>query len=178
MPRHRRPKGDQPAPGIARPVTDDDTEPMSLRFDDPTEPLESARPTWVPLAVLSGALALTAVLAIVLISGVGSSAPLSGAIRAATQAPTVVSTGSTTAAPSPTTASAAPPTTEPPATEQASSAAPPPVTDVPDQPTAEESSVYYKNCGQARAAGAAPIDAGEPGYRPELDPDHDSIACE
>ena len=38
--------------------------------------------------------------------------------------------------------------------------------------------VYYKNCSQARAAGAAPIYRGEPGYRPALDRDRDGIACE
>jgi hypothetical protein len=38
--------------------------------------------------------------------------------------------------------------------------------------------VYYKNCGQARAAGAAPIKRGEPGYRPELDRNNDGIACD
>jgi len=38
--------------------------------------------------------------------------------------------------------------------------------------------VYYPNCAAARAAGAAPIRAGEPGYRPELDADNDGIACE
>ncbi len=39
-------------------------------------------------------------------------------------------------------------------------------------------SVYYKNCTAARAAGAAPIYRGEPGYRPALDRDNDGIACE
>ena len=38
--------------------------------------------------------------------------------------------------------------------------------------------VYYPNCSFARAAGAAPILVGEPGYRPELDADNDGIACE
>ena len=37
---------------------------------------------------------------------------------------------------------------------------------------------YYRNCDAARAAGAAPIYRGEPGYRPELDRDSDGIACE
>ena len=37
---------------------------------------------------------------------------------------------------------------------------------------------YYPNCDAARAAGAAPIYAGEPGYRPPLDADDDGIACE
>ena len=41
-----------------------------------------------------------------------------------------------------------------------------------------KSSVYYPNCDAARAAGAAPIRVGEPGYRPELDADNDGIACE
>lgn len=40
------------------------------------------------------------------------------------------------------------------------------------------SSVYYKNCSQARAAGAAPIRRGEPGYGSHLDRDGDGIACE
>ena len=38
--------------------------------------------------------------------------------------------------------------------------------------------VYYSGCNAARAAGAAPIYAGQPGYRPELDGDSDGIACE
>ncbi|BAU28996.1 micrococcal nuclease [Aneurinibacillus soli] len=38
--------------------------------------------------------------------------------------------------------------------------------------------VYYKNCTEARAAGAAPIHEDEPGYRPALDRDHDGVACE
>lgn len=37
---------------------------------------------------------------------------------------------------------------------------------------------WYPNCAAARAAGAAPIYAGEPGYRSELDGDSDGIACE
>lgn len=48
----------------------------------------------------------------------------------------------------------------------------------PDQLQAREQSVYYRNCAAARAAGAAPIQAGEPGYRDELDADSDGVACE
>jgi hypothetical protein len=40
------------------------------------------------------------------------------------------------------------------------------------------SDVYYANCSQARAAGAAPIRRGQPGYRRALDRDNDGIACE
>lgn len=36
----------------------------------------------------------------------------------------------------------------------------------------------YRNCTEARAAGAAPIRIGEPGYGPHLDRDGDGIACE
>jgi hypothetical protein len=40
------------------------------------------------------------------------------------------------------------------------------------------SDVYYKNCSAARAAGAAPILQGQPGYRAALDRDGDGVACE
>lgn len=38
--------------------------------------------------------------------------------------------------------------------------------------------VVFANCDEARAAGAAPIVAGAPGYRPELDRDGDGTACD
>lgn len=37
---------------------------------------------------------------------------------------------------------------------------------------------YYANCSAARAAGAAPLHAGQPGYRAALDRDKDGVACE
>lgn len=43
---------------------------------------------------------------------------------------------------------------------------------------AGEDEAYYPNCAAARAAGAAPIYYGEPGYRGRLDRDRDGIACE
>ncbi|MGQ0588463.1 MAG: excalibur calcium-binding domain-containing protein [Sphingosinicella sp.] len=46
------------------------------------------------------------------------------------------------------------------------------------QPRRPGSLVYYPNCDAARAAGAAPIYRGQPGYRPALDRDNDGIACE
>ena len=36
----------------------------------------------------------------------------------------------------------------------------------------------FRNCDAARAAGAAPIRRGEPGYGPHLDRDGDGVACE
>jgi hypothetical protein len=38
--------------------------------------------------------------------------------------------------------------------------------------------VYYANCTAVRAAGAAPILRGQPGYSSKLDRDGDGIACE
>lgn len=38
--------------------------------------------------------------------------------------------------------------------------------------------IYYPNCDAARAAGAAPLHRGQPGYRPALDGDNDGLACE
>ena len=52
--------------------------------------------------------------------------------------------------------------------------APPGVVPV-TEPTA---GVYYANCTAARAAGAAPLHLGEPGYRSALDRDKDGVACE
>ncbi|GAA2347194.1 excalibur calcium-binding domain-containing protein [Dactylosporangium salmoneum] len=56
---------------------------------------------------------------------------------------------------------------------------PPPTTETaaPD-PTEPDENVYYKNCAAARAAGAAPLYRGEPGYRSGLDRDGDGVACE
>ena len=38
--------------------------------------------------------------------------------------------------------------------------------------------VYYANCSAAKAAGAAPIYRGQPGYSSKLDRDGDGVACE
>jgi hypothetical protein len=39
-------------------------------------------------------------------------------------------------------------------------------------------SVYYANCTAAKAAGAAPLYAGQPGDRSAMDGDKDGVACE
>ncbi|RXD04050.1 excalibur calcium-binding domain-containing protein [Sphingomonas sp. UV9] len=41
-----------------------------------------------------------------------------------------------------------------------------------------ESSVVYSGCREVRAAGAAPLYRGSPGYRADMDGDGDGIACE
>lgn len=37
---------------------------------------------------------------------------------------------------------------------------------------------YYPDCAAARSASAAPLERGEPGYRPALDGDGDGVACD
>ncbi|MBU8977512.1 excalibur calcium-binding domain-containing protein [Lysobacter sp. MMG2] len=39
-------------------------------------------------------------------------------------------------------------------------------------------STAFSNCSQARAAGAAPVRRGDPGYGPHLDRDGDGVGCE
>jgi len=46
------------------------------------------------------------------------------------------------------------------------------------QAQTQPASVYYANCSEARAAGAAPLHRGDPGYRSALDRDDDGTACE
>ena len=43
---------------------------------------------------------------------------------------------------------------------------------------ARAGNVYYANCAAARAAGAAPVRRGQPGYSSPLDRDNDGIGCE
>jgi hypothetical protein len=59
--------------------------------------------------------------------------------------------------------------------------APAPVVPAPAVPApapAAPAAVYYANCTAAKAAGAAPIFAGQAGYRSALDRDSDGVACE
>ncbi len=44
--------------------------------------------------------------------------------------------------------------------------------------TTGSGSVYYQNCDAARAAGAAPVHRGDPGYASHLDRDGDGVGCE
>lgn len=66
----------------------------------------------------------------------------------------------------------------PPATKAAPQPQPPPVQTTEEPAPEPAPDVYYKNCKEAKAAGAAPLYVGEPGYRPALDADHDGVACE
>lgn len=48
---------------------------------------------------------------------------------------------------------------------------------IPD-PAPAATATHYANCAAARAAGAAPVYAGQPGYGRHLDRDGDGIGCE
>jgi hypothetical protein len=41
-----------------------------------------------------------------------------------------------------------------------------------------DTDTYFSNCSDARAAGAAPVREGDPGYAPHLDRDNDGVGCE
>lgn len=78
------------------------------------------------------------------------------------------------AAPAPTPAPAKPA----PAPVQPAPIKPAPIKPAPVQAPPAPSSVYYENCTAARAAGAAPLYIGQPGYSTKLDRDKDGVACE
>ncbi|MGW4064759.1 excalibur calcium-binding domain-containing protein [Amycolatopsis sp. NPDC004747] len=92
--------------------------------------------------------------------------PCNGTVDAPAPAPTPVPVPTPTSAPKPA-----------PKPTPATKAAPPPP---PVEPTEEAParSAYYANCSEAKAAGAAPLYRGEPGYRSGLDRDGDGVACE
>ena len=69
----------------------------------------------------------------------------------------------------------APPASAP---AQAAPVAPAPAPAQVQMAPAPADTVSYANCAAARAAGAAPIHAGQPGYSGTLDRDGDGVACE
>ena len=101
-----------------------------------------------------------------------------------TPSPTPTPTPTPTPSPSPTTQAPPPEPSTPPETQEPE---PTPETDTQGggggaapapAPEPKQESTYYPNCKAAKAAGAAPLYQGEPGYRPELDRDKDGVACE
>ncbi len=73
-------------------------------------------------------------------------------------------------------------TTEPPTTQEPTTVTTQPSTVAPTQTpvaaTAPPAQISYPNCDAVRAAGKAPIRAGDPGYGNHLDRDDDGIGCE
>lgn len=49
---------------------------------------------------------------------------------------------------------------------------------MPQQAFGGGENVYFRNCAAARAAGAAPVRYGSPGYGAHLDRDGDGVGCE
>lgn len=70
------------------------------------------------------------------------------------------------------------PVTEPPTVATTSPPPAPTTTAKPATTVPATTGTYYGSCDDVRAAGAAPLRRGEPGYRPGLDRDNDGIACD
>ncbi|WP_282202078.1 excalibur calcium-binding domain-containing protein [Kitasatospora fiedleri] len=112
------------------------------------------------------------------------------ASAAPSPSPTPSPTPSDTPSPTPEAVTSAPepvPTPTPTPTPETPTPTPPPIVAPQPQPeeptpepehTTEQAAAYYKNCTEAKAAGAAPLHRGDPGYRSALDRDGDGIACE
>lgn len=126
---------------------------------------------WMPLGLLlagCGSEDDPAVIPDTTTSSVDLSAPNPFAAVSTTSAPPTTTT--TTTAPPTTT------TTNRPSTTAATRAPTTTVVTAAPLPVAPSSS--YANCSEARAAGAAPLVRGEPGYSSKLDRDGDGVACE
>lgn len=107
--------------------------------------------------------------AVVILAGCGGTTPAPASPTTSTPTP-AATTASPTPSPSPTVVSVPKPSPpRPPRPPR-----PTRTTAAPEEPV----EVYYRNCDAARAAGAAPIRRGEPGYRKALDRDGDGVACD
>ncbi len=133
--------------------------------------------TTIPTQVLAAAVTST----VAVTSSTTAVIPTTAAAPASTVAPTTIA-ATTIAAPAATEPPqvlpiAAPTDTEAPVAEpEPSTAATIALTTA--ATTVRAASVYYQNCADAKAAGAAPLHRGDPGYREALDRDKDGTACE
>lgn len=166
----------------------------------PPQAYAAPRPKRVALRNLVIILGFPLVFFMGVVLGVGGDGATQAAAPASTATTTMTTTvtapASTVTAP-PTTVTASPETTPTvtetvevtvtaqapaPAPEVAPAPAPQPEAPIPapaPQPAPNYvAPVYYQNCAAARAAGAAPVYAGEPGYGPHLDRDGDGKGCE
>jgi hypothetical protein len=134
--------------------------------------------------VTVGVLALTTLLGFVAAANPEQDEVQAGSVTTEAPVTTAGPTSSSTTTTVPTTVApttTAPPTTLPPTTAPTTTA-PPPTTAAPAPEAAmapaPAPSVYYANCDAARAAGAAPVRVGDPGYASHLDRDGDGVGCE
>ena len=160
----------------------------------PPQPVATRAPRWPWVAVALGGLVSFVLLAIIGAVVVDAPGEVDASARSVSSTTSELAgvTSSTTTTTTSTTSTTAPPTTAPPTTEAPSTtAAPPPPAPPPPAPTTAvppppavaaptpaDIGVYYENCAAARAAGAAPVYRGEPGYARHLDRDDDGVGCE
>jgi hypothetical protein len=172
---------------------------------DPAEPADRKR-KWPWIAGAAG-VAMAGFVAIGVAGGSGesegstkpvvtSSTTVAATTTKTTTATTTKTTTTTTTVP-PTTTTTVPPTTTTvapmplvpqvqattttPYVPPAPAYVPPPTTEpayVPPPAKAPNAGVSYANCTAVKAAGAAPIYRGDPGYSSKLDRDGDGVACE
>lgn len=132
-------------------------------------------PRWAKIAVPATA-------ALIALSGCGTGGSQAPKSREAVNpapivSPTPVTTQPITAPTEPIVSSPEPTrTATAPATKTQAPVRPPAPTET--QPAPADGEVYYANCAAAKAAGAAPLQQGDPGYRSGLDRDDDGVACE
>ncbi|WP_354641989.1 excalibur calcium-binding domain-containing protein [Kitasatospora camelliae] len=109
-----------------------------------------------------------------------TAAPASSPTPTPSDSPTPSTTLTATPSPTPTPENPKPTPTRPPVYETQSPIVVPTTETVTPEPerTSAPAAVYFKNCDEAKAAGAAPLHRGDPGYRSGLDRDGDGVACE
>lgn len=139
-----------------------------------------ARRRWASMGVLAKVLtvAVALVIGFVALGGV-----LEACGAGSKQGPLQTPTGSSSPATSPTSrapVSPTPKTKDEPSRPAVTVTQTTTASEEPAGPTTSspQSGAYYDNCDAARAAGAAPLHRGDPGYRDELDRDGDGVACE
>lgn len=121
----------------------------------------------------TAARAAVGVLSILVLGACGASDPEPNAgnvVPVVAEKPTTTAPTPTTTPPTTTTTSA-PPTTM-------TTVRPRTATPVTAASSASVAAASFTNCTAARAAGAAPVRRGSPGYGPQLDRDGDGIGCE
>lgn len=144
----------------------------------PPPPVPSARPGWARKRILIPALALSWLIGAAMGGAGASGSPepeKAGAAPRPTATSTVTETATAEAEPAPTVTETKKVKVRTTATATATVTAKAPAA---DSGAGDSNSVHYGNCSEARAAGAAPVHRGEPGYGRHLDRDGDGVGCD
>lgn len=144
----------------------------------PTPP--PGRPKWTRKRVLLPAMTVLFVLGFAIGGAGGTTEPRNAAAAAPDTTATVTATATATPEPAVTETVTATPKPAPTVTETKTVkvTVTPAAADDSDDSSGGGGSTYYANCTAVRAAGAAPIRSGDPGYGSHLDRDGDGVACE